>query len=354
MKKLKENKKVIFAFILGAFIFGTTGVLAVTYYASKDVTYDNTESGMTSENVQDAIDELYGLATALDVGGSKIPTVTSGDGLYVDGYEDNVYTYRGSTPNNYVTFNGESWRIVSVNTSDNTIKIIRSSVLEDRAYDTDSNGRYNSSQYCNSFSSSGCNIYGSTSSLYNSSGSAISTLAREVNGTKYQLPSKESEISTYLNSTYYNGLNSTARSMIKSDAVYKAGVLKEQSGQTTSTDISQVSATKWKGKVALIDATEYVRASTNSSCTGAYAYRNTSSCYNSRNHNWMFNSDWWWTMSPISSSYSHFVWIVAFDGSLNSRLAYYTYGVRPVVTLSSNVKITSGDGSESSPYQLSI
>ena len=97
MKKLKENKKfILIGFIIGAFIFGTTGVLAVTYYASKDVTYDNTESGMTSENVQDAIDELYGLATALDVGGSKIPTVTSGDGLYVDGYEDNVYTYRGS------------------------------------------------------------------------------------------------------------------------------------------------------------------------------------------------------------------------------------------------------------------
>ena len=34
-------------------------------------------------------------------------TVTSGDGLYKDAYEDNVYTYRGSNPNNYVTFNGE-------------------------------------------------------------------------------------------------------------------------------------------------------------------------------------------------------------------------------------------------------
>ena len=39
-----------------------------------------------------------------------------------------------------------------------------------------------------------------------------------------------------------------------------------------TTDMDQVSAAKWKGKVALIDATEYVRASTNNSCTGAYAY----------------------------------------------------------------------------------
>ena len=299
MKKLKENKKVIFAFILGALIFGTTGVLAVTYYASKDVTYDNTESGMTSENVQDAIDELYGLATALDVGGSKIPTVTSGDGLYVDGYEDNVYTYRGANPNNYVTFNGEQWRIISVNTSDNTIKIMRNAVLSDRAFDTSSNGRYNSSQYCN-HSSYGCNIYGSSSTLYDVNLSPITTLGREYNGTKYQLPSKESEISTYLNGTYYNGLNATAKNMVKEDAVYKVGVLKYQSGQTISTDVSQVNAAKWKGKVGLIDATEYVRASTYSSCTSVYqGYQSSAPCKNS---NWMFNSDIWWTLSPDLSA----------------------------------------------------
>ena len=198
MKKILKNKKFLLGFILGAFIFGTTGVLAVTYYASKDVTYDNTESGMTSENVQDAIDELYGLATAFDVGGSKIPTVTSGDGLYVDGYEDNVYTYRGSNPNNYVTFNGESWRIVSVNTSDNTIKIMRNRVLSDRHFDTIS-GRYQgSSRYCN-YSGNGCNIWGSSSTLYDTNLSPITTLGREVNGTKYTLPTTEAPINTYLN-----------------------------------------------------------------------------------------------------------------------------------------------------------
>ena len=238
---------------------------------------------------------------------------------------------------------------MSVNTSDNTIKIIRSSVLEDRAYDTSSNGRYNSSQYCND-SSYGCNIYGSTSSLYNSSGSAIRTLARQVNGTKYQLPSKESEISTYLNGTYYNSLNATARSMIKSDAVYKAGVLKNQSGQTASTDISQVSAAKWKGKVALIDATEYIRASTYSSCTNMYLIDSG----NCASNNWMNISDTYWTMSPYSDSYSRNVWYVYSNGRPGGNLAYGTYGVRPVVTLSPEVKITGGNGSESNAYTLDI
>ena len=110
--------------------------------------------------------------------------------------------------------------------------------------------------------------------------SPITTLAREVGGTAYALPTSEAELNTYLNTTYYNGLNATARSMIKSDAVYKVGVLDYSSSQSLSTDMSQVSAAKWKGKVGLIDATEYVRASTNSSCTGAGAYWNNSSCYN--------------------------------------------------------------------------
>ena len=353
MKKILKNKKIfVLGFILGALIFGTTGVLAVTYYASKDVTYDNTESGMTSENVQDAIDELYGLATALDVGGSKIPTVTSGDGLYVDGYEDNVYTYRGSNPNNYVTFNGESWRIISANTEDNTIKIMRNTLLEDRAYDTDSNGRYNSGQYCSN-RYFGCNIYGSTSSLYNSSGNAISTLARQVNGTKYALPSKESVMSTYLNGTYYNSLNATARSMVKQDARYKAGIPSHASGVTTAQTVTQVSSVLWQGKVALIDASEYLRASTNSgSCTGIYSsYQSGHPC---ATNNWLHISDAYWTMSPYSNSESTDVWTVYGNGYLSSYDANYARGVRPVVTLSSNIQITGGAGTSSDPYTLGV
>ena len=139
--------------------------------------------------------------------------VETGDGLYKDAYEENVYTYRGSNPNNYVTFNGEQWRIISANTEDNTIKIMRNAVLSDRTFDTSSNGRYNSSQYCNG--SSGCNIYGSSSTLFDTNLNPITTLAYQINGTKYQLPSKESEMSTYLNGTYYNGLNAPAQSMVK-------------------------------------------------------------------------------------------------------------------------------------------
>ena len=279
-------------------------------------------------------------------------TVTSGDGLYADSYEENVYTYRGANPNNYVTFNEEQWRIISVNTEDNTIKIVRNAVLSDRTFDTSSNGRYDG-QYCND--SSGCNIYGSSSTLYDANLSPITTLAIEVEGTTYQLPNKESEMSTYLNGEYYNGLNTEAKEMVKQDAIYKVGVLNQNNSQTTSTDVSQVNAAKWKGKVALIDATEYVRASTNSSCTGIGAYWNSSSCYNNNSsHNWMYLNDVWWTMSPYSISYSSFVWNVYSSGTITSDIASTSTGVRPVVTLSPDIKITGGDGSSTNAYQLSL
>ncbi len=278
-------------------------------------------------------------------------TVTSGDGLYADSYEENVYTYRGANPNNYVTFNGEQWRIISVNTADNTIKIMRNGVLSDRAFDTSSNGRYNSSQYCNY--SSGCNIYGSSSTLYDTNLSPITTLGREYNGTKYQLPSKESEMSTYLNGTYYNGLNETARSMVKEDAVYKVGVLYYDNNNMI-TDMNQLNAAKWKGKIGLIDPSEYLRASTNSSCTNITAYWTTSSCYNnSSSHNWMYLNDYWWTLSPSSNSSSRNVWYVVSSGYLSHNRAYSSHGVRPVVTLSPDVKI-SGSGTVNDPYTFRL
>ena len=60
MQKIKEIlKNCIFGIILSAVLCGGISVYAVTYFPSKQTTYDNSTSGMTSTNVQDAIDELY-------------------------------------------------------------------------------------------------------------------------------------------------------------------------------------------------------------------------------------------------------------------------------------------------------
>ena len=53
----------------------------------------------------------------------------NGDGLYKDIYEEGKCTYKGANPNNYIKFNNEIWRIVSIN-SDETIKIVKNDVIK--------------------------------------------------------------------------------------------------------------------------------------------------------------------------------------------------------------------------------
>ena len=68
----------------------------------------------------------------------------------------------------------------------------------------------------------------------------------------------------------------------------------------------------------------------------------------------MFNNDLWWTLSPLSGD-SYCVFSVSIDGGVyNYYGANYTViAVRPAITLSSEVQITGGIGTESDPYILS-
>jgi len=67
--------------------------------------------------------------------------------------------------------------------------------------------------------------------------------------------------------------------------------------------------------------------------------------------NYLINNVYWWTLTPVSSSY---VWNVKSDGNLDNGTgpAYSLRGVRPSINLKSNIQITSGEGTESNPYRL--
>ena len=98
MYKIKEfSKRYLIGFVL-SFIICLTAVSAVTYFPSNQTFYDNSNTGMSSTNVQTAIDELYNVCFPPKTGGDAIledvPVVDSGDGLYKDKYEDR-YFYKG-------------------------------------------------------------------------------------------------------------------------------------------------------------------------------------------------------------------------------------------------------------------
>ena len=311
---MKEKiKKIIFGylpgFVLGVITAISINVIAATYFPSGDVTYDNTASGLESTDVQGAIDELYGICTKEPTTGDWVldntDVVTSGDGLYKDEYEEGKYTYKGANPNNYVTFNDEKagWRIISIN-SDGTIKLMKDDGIRYIAWDTSDSNNWN----------------------------------------------RPASLNTYLNSTYYNGLNSTAQSQIV-EASYYAGAVTWNNNDMQDQINDEKSVTS-KVKVALPTLSEYIRAGSNTSCKTFSTFNNN---YNTcKNSDWMFNSNNWWTLSPYSGD-SSFVFYMRGYGDVYSGPANSAYSsvVRPAITLSSEVKITGGIGTESDPYTLS-
>ena len=312
---MKEKiKKIIFGylpgFVLGVITAISINVIAATYFPSNDVTYDNKESGLESQNVQGAIDELYGICTTPSTAGDTIlkkePIVDTGDGLYADEYEEGKYTYKGANPNNYVTFNNEKsgWRIISLN-SDGTIKIMKDDSIGDIAWDT--LGSYGNNNWA-----------------------------------------RPASLNTYLNGDYYNSLASTAQSQIV-EASYYAGAVTYLNNDMQD-QIRDEKAVTSKVKVVLPTLSEYIRAGSNKSCKTFSTYQsNYSTCKNS---DWMYINDYWRTLSPFSGDSSG-VFSVDSDGYVRSYNAHNTgLAVRPTVTLSSEVQITGGTGTESDPYTL--
>ncbi len=283
----------------------------------------------------------------------KSNVVTSGDGLYADSTEIGRYVYRGANPNNYITLGTDTYRIIAIE-SDNTLKVIKNGSIGDRAFDT-SNARYSttSTDYCSS--TDGCKVWGSKTTTLDTNGKNVTQMPREVNGTLYNLPDSEATLNTYLNNDWYNSLSSNVQNIVVSH-MFNVGVTKDDETNLSNT-ITQEQTYKWKGKVGLMNPSDYVKASTNSACTSVSTYRSNSSCYNnSATHNWIYagpvgKSDSW-TIAPISNSYANDVFGVNIDGDLYDYYgAYVVSGAAPVLYLSSDISL-GGDGTLNSPYTV--
>ncbi len=307
IKKILKNN--IFCFILGAFIFGVIGVSAATYFASSDVTYDNSASGLSSTDVQGAIDELYGVCTTPMTAGDtileQVEIVTSGDGLYSDEYEDGRYFYRGGNPNNYITFNNEmaGWRIISVENT-GIIKIVRANSIGEFAFDTAGNNDW----------------------------------------------LRPASLNTYLNETYYNGIGTEAQKQIVS---HNFSIGPSNFPEDLGVEISEENSRVFAGKIAIPILSEYIRTNSNvSKCGNANIFLNNFNIC--KDTTWMYDSEkWWWTISTYANGNTSGVYAALPNG-------YFPYSadmigrIYPVLYLSSDIKIIGGDGSQNNPYEISL
>ena len=277
--------------------------------------------------------------TEVEIGGQNVAIVHKGDGLYKDQYISDRYIYRGENPNNYVKFNGEIWRIVSVDKNGN-IQIMRNDLLEERAFDSkgvrDVTGDNDGGSYCKD-ADDGCNAWTTNKNI-------IGEPKYFVNGDFSGEVNKDSEMLTYLNGEYFKSLKDSdyiinhnwAIGGVAGDASLKSQTYTEQKSE-------------WNGKVGLITASDYIKATTFKDCDSLDKMNlNYASC---RETNWMFKDGIrWWTISPMDNA-SVQLWYVGETGFINNDSASKYFAVRPVVYLSNEI-IFEGNGSLKNPYNI--
>ena len=297
----------------------------------------------------------------VNMGGQTVSLVSSGDGLYEDSYENGRYIYRGQSPNNYVEFNNELWRIIAKET-DGTYKIIRDELLpESMAFDSEGYRSYENNTYCTylDVSGVGCGVYGKVNGTYQSPDGQLSGTITE-----------DSSIADYLNGEYYNGLTSIAQTQIQQHNFYigPVEIYMDAENDSLSKNIAGEKMNTWTGNIGLVNVSDVLKASTNPVCTSAseqflQMMEGISSCNNSYLFDplvgemgyWSINNTYLasvpfptsdvWTVASISSTVAG----IASTTAVETTMAY----ARPVLFLKSSTQFTSGNGSKTNPFLLS-
>ena len=252
--------------------------------------------------------------------------------------EANNLRYIGADPNNYVLFNDELWRIIGVFSEDThgvsgqkLIKIIRSESLGSIVWDSGNVNDWSTASLQTTLNGdylNGSGSYASTGIKSDTARNMIETVTWKLGGT-----------ANYTSSS--NGLASHFYGYERGTTVY--------SGRPTT----------WSGKVALMYPSDYGYATSGGSTTnreaclakGLYQWDSSSDCYN---NDWLYDSSTYqWTLTPYSSNSSR-VFGVGSAGFVYIYSNAASRAVRPSVYLTSNVKISGGDGTSNSPYTLEV
>ena len=309
----------------------------VTYSNSVTSQPENTTSTITvTLNYEQSTGGVVPGGDTPTIGGQDVEVVTTGDGLYADEYEGGRYIYKGANPNNYITFSGETWRIISVE-SDGSIKIMRNESIGNRAFDSrglrDSASNGAGGTYCAN-GSSGCNAWAISDNFSN--------------GTSYTgTVLKDAELNTYLNGEYLETLSDADKIV---PHTWDIGAVTYDNNDLTA-QINDEKLTTWNGKVGLITASEYLRANTNTEQCGTNMLNNDnrSSCITT---NWMFKSAHYWTISPLARSSNNMFYVTSTGTLINNYANRSDHGVVPVLYLSSDITLT-GTGKSGDPYVIS-
>jgi len=247
--------------------------------------------------------------------------------------------YTGKTPDNWIWFNNEMWRIIgsipvclnsSCSSKENLIKIIRSESIGGLALDGKDSG-YTS-------------LWGNN------------TLYDLLNNYYYGKKDATGASPCYGYSTYYGVCNYTQNGISNSVTDYYGKMIKSvywNIGTTSATVIyasyksETATISTISGKIGLMNASDYGYAT--SGITDNVTTLEKLSSY--VGGNWLYSQGYEWTITPYNSGLAL---TISNAGHIESYNAAQGNATRPVVYLDSAVYIVSGDGSKTNPYMIGV
>ena len=237
--------------------------------------------------------------------------------------------YVGPTPNNYVSFNGELWRIIGVFNG-------QTKIIKDEYYSTsiawDSN-----TNYSNNWATA------SLKALLNDGETSYLKTIETNDPTSYGYI----DLEHVWNIGAYDGSYETTGTRSAFYTVERSGTPAGASGSEAT----------WTGAIGLMYPSDYGYASSGSSetCEGKEMPNWNTGDYKTEcaENSWLYDSSYTnWTITPLSD-YSDGAFGVYKTGSVFCN--YSVLGgiaVRPVLYLKSNVKIVGGLGTDQQPFEL--
>ena len=227
-----------------------------------------------------------------------------------------TYYFRGNVENNYVSFAGFTWRIVRIN-EDGTIRIIMQDGINNNAgykFNTNYNN-YSYMYYTNS------EVKTALENWYNTSIGNNTNYSKYVVSGDYYCEQAKTKYSS--NWTSGNAVMTVYTSYIPN---FRCSIDGNNKGLVNAS-------------VGLMTYDEVIYA-------GGY--------YNQSNEDYYLNNNnISWTMSPAGLYQTYaVVWDIYQQGYINGNRVYSEYSIRPVIVLSENVLVTTGNGTSTDPFVI--
>ena len=292
--------------------------------------------------------------------------------------------YIGADPNNYVSIDGDIWRIIGTmkeiddgtGNKEDRVKLIRANSIGGYSWDTSKwiiNDGYGINEWSQAdlmkLLNPGFESESVGGSLYwdNKSGMCYDDRENASSNCNFTSIGIKDKLKALISDAVWNTGAITTSSQIASkfyteERGTRNGKICSSGTLETLCNDTVERTTTWTGKVGLMYPSDYGYATSGGSTTDRATCLNKelynwsdSSVSDCKNNDWLLKNGWQWTLSPgAHSSESLNTFGVYSGGIVDYNQTCDNNAVLPVVYLISNVKISGGEGTSESPFSLEL